>query len=77
MFIVRYIDVNRTINLKIDSKTLIITLVLGTVLGVAYYSGNRFFQLIMLASVLTYSIIANRGMIKAGGRLIRNFLKRK
>ena len=75
MFIVRYFDVNKTINMRIKKSVAVETVVLGSLLGVSYYSENIAIHIIALGIAVIYAFVANIDIIKAGVRLIKFKLK--
>ena len=64
MFVIRYFDINRSIRMKIESKTLFLALTLGVLLGIIYYSENIAIQFIGFIIVCIYSILTNKDLIK-------------
>lgn len=64
MFVIRYFDINRSIRMKIESKTLFLALTLGVLLGIIYYSENIVIQFIGFIIVCIYSILTNKDLIK-------------
>lgn len=76
MFVVRYIDVNKTIKMRIENKTLLFSLVVGLLLGYVYYSGHIVLQAISLIGVIVYAVILNYGLVKSGLRIFVSLIKK-
>ena len=68
MFIFRYIDINKTVHMKIR-KPIIGTMLIGT-----YYCNNKVIQLIALCITAIYAVLTNVDMLKSGVSLMRNRL---
>lgn len=74
MFIIRYIDVNRIVSLKIKKKIAIDSILIGTMLIFSYYSNNNIFQVVALIITLLYSIFNNFDMLKSGAKMVKKKL---
>lgn len=70
MFIIRYIPISRTLNIKIAAKTLVSTIIMGLFLAVTYYCGNIIIQALALIVTVTYAVIYNLDMIKVGYNIV-------
>lgn len=69
MFIFRYIDINKTVHMKIRKPIIIGTMLIGT-----YYCNNKVIQLIALCITAIYAVLTNVDMLKSGVSLMRNRL---
>ena len=74
MFIIRYVDVNRIVQMRGDYKTYFLTFILGIGIGIAYYSNSKPFQVLALVTVLIYSVIENISFIKTGLALVKKYM---
>lgn len=74
MFIVRYVDVNKHIKVRIESKVLTSTILLGILLGPVYYSRNYIIQIVFVGIVFAFSIITNKTLIKSGSLYLKDLL---
>ena len=81
MAIIRYMDINRTIRMKIDRSILLSTTVIGIGLAVTYYLNNFWINLVMLALICVYAVAMNlsfiRSAFKTAGKLKNKLLKKK
>ena len=71
MFIIRYLDVNKTVHMRIHPKVAIGSIVISIVCAGSFYCGNRLIQGIVFLVVVVYSVIINLDMAKAGIKLVR------
>lgn len=62
MFIVRYIDVNKTVHMKIRKPIIIGSVLIGGMLIGTYYCGNRMIQFAALCITAVYAILTNVDM---------------
>lgn len=77
MFLVRYIDVNKTVHMKIKKTIILSSLLIGIMLIFSYYSGNVFVQLVALFITVIYAFLTNIDMLKSGMRLVEKQLRRQ
>ena len=77
MFLVRYIDVNKTIHMKIKKTIIIGSIAIGTMLIVTYYCNNKVIQFISLCITAIYAIATNIDMLKLGIELVKKKLCNK
>lgn len=77
LFFVRYIDVNRTVQMKLKRSVVIGCLLMGGGLMYTYYCGNRLIQAIALVVTIFYAIGTNWEMLHMGIRLICSRLHNK
>lgn len=75
MAIIRYIDVNKTIKMKIDSSVLISSIILACVLTVTYYLNIGSINIIMLAIIVIYAVWMNWRLAVSAEKMGINFLK--
>lgn len=59
MAIVRYLDINKTVKMKISTPVLVSSLGIAIVLAVVYYQNNIVISSVMLLAVCIYSVILN------------------
>ena len=59
MAVIRYIDINKTVKMKISTPVLISSFVLAVVLMVSYYQRNSVLEVILLIIVCVYSVVLN------------------
>ncbi len=76
MFIIRYIDVNRTVHMKIQKNIAIPTIVVAILSVVSYYSGLKIVQVIVLGIVIVYSVMMNMDYVKMFTEKVKKILKR-
>ena len=74
MFIVRYIDVNKTVHMKIRKPIIIGSVLIGGMLIGTYYCGNRMIQFAALCITAVYAILTNVDMLKSGVNLVKSRL---
>lgn len=74
MFLIRYVDVNKTIHMRIDGSIIAGSCIIGGMLIPVYYSGNLIIQGIALAVTAIYAITTNADMLQAGVRVVRDKL---
>lgn len=72
MFIIRYIDVNRTVHMKIRKPIIIGSLFIGSMLIVTYYFGNKAIQFLALCITVIYAILTNLDILKSGLNLVKS-----
>lgn len=76
MFLIRYVDVNREICMKIKRHVAIGSAGMGIMLAVSYYSGNRPVQMVMLIVTILYAFVSNMDLVRSGIILIKNYRKK-
>lgn len=76
MFIVRYIDINKTVRMRIRKSIIIGSVLIGTMLIGTYYCGNKVIQFIALCVTVIYAVLTNVDMMKMGVVLVKNRLGR-
>ena len=64
MMIYRYIDIKRTIDIKIEKGLIVKTLIIAIIVIISYYLRNIYISLIVVLFVAIYTIILNRDSIK-------------
>lgn len=72
MFIIRYIDVNKTVHMRIRKPIIIGSILIGTMLIGTYYCENKMIQLIALCITAIYAVLTNVDMLKSGMKLVKN-----
>lgn len=76
MFIIRYIDVNKTVHMKIRKPVIVGSILIGGMLIGTYYSKNKVIQLAALFITVVYAVLTNVDMLKSGVSLVKNRLGR-
>lgn len=76
MLIVRYIDINKTIHMRIKTSVLVSSLSLALVLAVTYFLNFFWINFIMLLVITVYSILMNIGLFKSGIIIVKNYFKK-
>ena len=76
MFIIRYIDVNKTVHMQIRKPIIIGSILVSTMLIGTYYCGNKMIQFIALCVTVIYAVLTNIDMLKSGVNLVKNRLKK-
>lgn len=74
MFIVRYIDVNKTVHMKIRKPIIIGSVLIGGMLIGTYYCENRMIQFAALCITAVYAVLTNVDMLKSGVNLVKSRL---
>lgn len=72
MFIVRYIDVNKTVHMRIKKPIAIGSILLSVMLIGTYYSNNKMIQFIALCITALYAVVTNLDMLKSGISLVKS-----
>lgn len=75
MAIIRYIDINKAISMKISSPILISSIILGCMLAITYYINETLINILMLIFVCIYSFIMNRDLAASAVKLVLSFIK--
>lgn len=74
MFIIRYIDVNKTVHMKIRKPIVIGSVLIGSMLIGTYYCNNKAIQFVALCITAIYAVLTNVDMLKSGVHLIKSRL---
>lgn len=72
MFIIRYIDVNKTVHMRIRKPIIIGSILIGTMLIGTYYCENKMIQFIALCITAIYAVLTNVDMLKSGMKLVKS-----
>lgn len=75
MFVFRYIDVNKTVHMRIKKPIAIGSILLGTMLVGTYYCNNKVIQFVALCITAIYAVITNIDMLKSGLKLFKEKIK--
>lgn len=76
MAVLRYIDVNRKVQMKIKQDVLFSSAILAVLLAITYYRNHLLLNVLMLFIVMSYSIFMNYGFLKSGFHLCFNIIKK-
>lgn len=76
MFIFRYIDVNKTVHMKIRMPIIIGSIFIGGMLIGTYYCNKKAIQFMALCITLIYAVLINMDILKSGIISVKNYLKR-
>lgn len=74
MFVIRYIDVNKTVHMKIRKPIIIGSVLIGGMLVGTYYCGNKIIQFVALCITAIYAVLTNVDMLKSGVNLVKSRL---
>lgn len=74
MFIVRYIDVNKTVHMRIKKPIAIGSILLSIMLIGTYYCNNKVIQFVALCITALYAALTNVDMLKSGVNLVKSRL---
>lgn len=74
MFIIRYIDVNKTVHMRIKKPVIIGSILIGGMLLGTYYCNNKLVQFVALCITAVYAVATNVDMLKAGVNLVKSRL---
>ena len=74
MFIVRYIDVNKTVHMRIKKPIAIGSILLSIMLVGTYYCNNKVIQFVALCITALYAVVTNMDMLKSGVSLVKSRL---
>lgn len=72
MFIVRYIDVNKTVHMRIKKPIAIGSILLSIMLIGTYYCNNKVIQFVALCITALYAIVTNMDMLRSGISLVKS-----
>lgn len=76
MFVVRYIDVNKTVQMRIKKSVVIRSCVIGSILIGTYYCDNKVIQFIALCITAIYAVLTNVDIMKSGINMVKERIKR-
>ena len=76
MFIIRYIDVNKTVHMRIRKPIIIGSVLIGGMLIGTYYCNNMFIQFVALCVTAVYAVATNVDMLKSGLKLVKSRLSK-
>lgn len=76
MFIVRYIDVNKTVHMRIKKPIAIGSILLSIMLIGTYYCNNKVIQFVALCITALYAVLTNVDMLKSGVSLVKSRLEK-
>jgi hypothetical protein len=71
MAVIRYIDINKTIKMRISHFTFVSSVAVGIVLAIFYYINSKIGNAVMLLIVVCYSVAMNVGLLKNGAGLLK------
>lgn len=72
MFIVRYIDVNKTVHMRIKKPIAIGSILLSIMLIGTYYCNNKVIQFVALCITALYAVVTNVDMLRSGISLVKS-----
>ena len=72
MFIVRYIDVNKTVHMRIKKPIAIGSILLSVMLIGTYYCNNKVIQFVALCITALYAVVTNMDMLRSGIALVKS-----
>lgn len=76
MAIMRYIDVNKIVKMRIDGKVLFSSLIIAVLLTFTYYIRNTLLNVIMLAIVVLYAVIFDWAFVKSAFSMIKVYINK-
>lgn len=76
MAVLRYIDVNRKVQMKIKRNVLLSSAIVAVLLMITYYRNDPLLNSMILLIVVFYSVIMNYGFLKSGYRLCLKILRK-
>lgn len=74
MFIIRYIDVNKTVHMKIRKPVIVGSILIGGMLIGTYYCNNKIIQFVALCITVVYAVLTNVDMLKSALKLVKSRL---
>jgi O-antigen/teichoic acid export membrane protein len=74
MFIVRYIDVNKDVHMRIKKPIAIGSILLSIMLVGTYYCNNKVIQFVALCITALYAVVTNMDLLKSGVNLVKSRL---
>ena len=72
MFIVRYIDVNKAVHMRIKKPIAIGSILLSIMLVGTYYCNNKVIQFVALCITALYAVVTNMDMLRSGVSLVKS-----
>lgn len=72
MFIVRYIDVNKAVHMRIKKPIAIGSILLSIMLVGTYYCNNKVIQFVALCITTFYAVVTNMDMLRSGVSLVKS-----
>lgn len=76
MMIYRYIDIKKTINIKIQRDIIIKTVIMAVIIVSSYYINNIYINIVVILITIIYSIILNKDSIKLMASFLLEKIKR-
>ena len=74
MFVIRYIDVNKTVHMKIRKPVIMGSILIGGMLIGTYYCNNKIIQFVALCITVVYAVLTNVDMLKSALKLVKSRL---
>lgn len=74
MLIVRYIDVNKTVHMRIKKPIAVGSVLLSVMLIGTYYCNNKVVQFVALCITAIYAVVTNMDLLKSGVNLVKSRL---
>ena len=74
MFVIRYVDVNKTVHMKIRKPIIIASILIGIMLIGTYYCSNKTIQFIALCITAIYAVLTNVDILKSGVNLVKRYI---
>lgn len=74
MFIVRYIDVNKTVHMRMKKPIAVGSVLLSVMLIGTYYCNNKVVQFVALCITAIYAVVTNMDLLKSGMNLVKSRL---
>ena len=74
MFIVRYIDVNKTVHMRIKKPIAVGSVLLSVMLIGTYYCNNKVVQFVALCITAIYAVVTNMDLLKSSVNLVKSRL---
>lgn len=74
MFVIRYIDVNKSVKMKIKKTIILGSVIIGGMLIFSYYSRNSIIQIIALVITVIYAFTTNIDMLKSAINVVKEKL---
>ena len=74
MFIIRYIDVNKTVHMRIKKPIAVGSVLLSVMLIGTYYCNNKVVQFVALCITAIYAVVTNMDLLKSGVNLVKSRL---
>lgn len=75
MAVIRYLDINKTVRMRISTLALISSVILACVLSITYYINKPVLNIAMLIVVCLYSLVMNREVVISGAKIGKQFVK--